>query len=181
MLLSILLINGCIYNAKNENNATYGKPINFTTYTDSEFNISIEYPADWEVVQNESRISFILPKKSKDGYTTLNIQALLSIDSGGKYESTENVVSDLMQQFQEKTKNLRINYKRESILGKSKGKELNVSYTLNDVNYTQTMIIAKENNYFYALTYFSPSAQYEEYTYTYIRAKNSFNSIGTKI
>ncbi len=127
------------------------------------------------------RISFILPKESKDGYPTLNIQALLSIDSGGKYESTENVVSDLVHQFQEKTKNLRINYKRESMLGKSKGKELNVSYTLNDVNYTQTMIIAKENNYFYALTYFSPSAQYEEYTYAYIRAKNSFNSIGTKI
>lgn len=50
------------------------------------------------------------------------MQTLLSIDSGGKYESTENVVSDLVQQFQEKTKNLRINYKRESMLGKSKGK-----------------------------------------------------------
>lgn len=34
ILLSMLLINGCIYNAKNDTNATYGKPINFTTYTD---------------------------------------------------------------------------------------------------------------------------------------------------
>lgn len=183
MLLLILLINGCIYNSENNTNATYNtKTTNFTTYTDTKFNLSVEYPSDWEIVQNESKVSFILPKKSKGAYTAINLQTLLSVDNGGKYKSTEDIISDLMQQFQQKTKNLIINYERESMLGRSKGKELSISYTLDDnINYAQTIIIAKEGNYFYALTYFSPSVQYDEYTYAYKHAKNSFKFEDIKI
>lgn len=177
IILLMLLISGCIQNNGNTTNTSYkAEPTNFTTYRDTNFNFSIEYPYGWEIVQNtKSKTSFILPKEYEGGYITLNMQILLSIDSGGTYKLTDNVISDLIQQLREKTKNLRINYERESMLGDSNGKEISVSYTLNDINYTQTQVIAKVDNYFYSFTYLSPSEHYEEYTHAYMRSKNSFN------
>ncbi|HEY9245509.1 MAG TPA: hypothetical protein VIO11_01555 [Candidatus Methanoperedens sp.] len=171
----MLVINGCIGNFENNtSNKLNSGTMYFKTYTDANFNYSIQYPGDWEIIRNKSKISFIYPKNSMDGYTTLNLQILLSPDNGGKYKSIEDVILDLEQQLQKITKNLKIIYERENMLGVSKGEELSVSYTLNDLNYTQTMIIAKAGSNFYVLTYFSPSARYEQYIYAYEQARKSF-------
>ena len=177
IILSIvisILVGGCIQNTEtSKDNKT--EHVEFVTYKDANFNFSVDYPGDWSIVQTtKSKTSFILPKQYKEGYVTLNMQIVLSIDNDGKYETIDDVITDLIQQFQENATDLRINYEKESMLGESKGKEISVSYTLHDTNCTQTTIITKIDNYFYVLIYFSPSKYHEKYINAYIHAKNSF-------
>lgn len=174
IILSIIisiLVGGCIRNTEtSKDNKT-----EFVTYKDANFDYSIDYPSDWGIIQTtKSKTSFILPKQYKEGYVTLNMQILLSIDNDGEYGTIDDVITDLIQQFQENATELRINYEKEYMFGESKGKEISVSYTLHNINCTQTTIITKINNIFYALIYFSPSKYHEKYINVYIHAKNSF-------
>lgn len=171
-----IIISGCTHSAININDTSRGSDgSSYLTYKDESFNFSIEYPKNWDMIQkNKSNVLFILPEKNEYGYITMNVQVLSSIDSGGKYGSIDGVVSDLIQQFHEKTNNLKVNYKRENILSGLKAKELSVSYTYNDMNYTQTQIIAKIDTYFYVITYFSSSKHYTEHLAEYEHAKSTF-------
>ncbi len=146
--------------------------ISYTTYTTAHF--TIDYPADWTVIPTESKILFVSKTGYEGGYITLTIQLLSLIESGGIYNSIDDVVMDLVQQFQEEGKNIsnvNISYENEEEVSGAKGKEVSISYTSHNISYTQTQIIAKKGKYFYALTYHAPSAYYSEQEEVYEYAK----------
>ncbi|MBE0524954.1 MAG: DcrB-related protein [Methanosarcinales archaeon] len=148
---------------------------NYLIYRDDSFNFSFEYPKNWDMIpKNKSNVLFISPNKNEYGYITMNLQILSSTGSGGKYSSIDEVISDLIQQLQENTNNLKINYKKETKLSGLKAKEVNVSYTYNDINYTQTQIIAKNDEYIYVITYFTSLEHYNEHLAEYEHAKSTF-------
>lgn len=150
--------------------------ISYTTYTTVHF--TIDYPADWTVIPAESKILFVSKTGYEGGYITLTIQLLSSIESGGIYNSTDDVVMDLVQQLQEGAKNVSnvsINYEQEEILSGTKGKEVSISYTAHNISYTQTQIIAKRGKYFYVLTYHAPLVYYGEHEEAYKHAKKGWN------
>ena len=153
-----------------------GQSINYTTYTTSNF--TIDYPADWTVIPTESKISFVSKTGYEGGYITLDIQLLSSSDSGGVYNSVDDVVTDLVQRFPGGAKNVSnvsINYEREEMLGGTKGKEVSISYISHNISYMQTQIIAKKGKYFYVLTYLTPSEYYGEYEGAYGYAKKHWD------
>lgn len=146
--------------------------INYTAYTTANF--TIDYPADWGVIPTSSKITFISKTGYEGGYITLSIQLLSSIESGGVYNSIDDVVTDLVQRFPGGAKdvsNVSINYEKEEMLDGTKGKEVSISYIAHNISYTQTQIIAKEGKYFYVLTYLAPSAHYGEQEEVYEYAK----------
>lgn len=146
--------------------------INYVTYTTANF--TIDYPADWTVIPAESKISFVSKTGYEGGYITLTIQLLSSIESGGIYHSIDDVVVDLVQQFQEEginISNVNTNYEKEEEVSGAKGKEVCISYISDNISYTQTQIIAKKGKYFYALTYHALSSHYSEQEEVYEHAK----------
>ncbi|MFZ2070751.1 MAG: hypothetical protein WAV32_03955 [Halobacteriota archaeon] len=160
----------------NNSNITHdgnrSKSINYATYTTANF--TIDYPADWTVFPTELKILFVSKTGYEGGYITLNVQLLSSIDSGGIYNSVDDVVADLVLRFPGGAKNVSnvsINYEREEMLGGTKGKEVSILYTSHNIRYTQTQIIAKKGKYFYVLTYLAPSAYYGEQEEAYEYAK----------
>ncbi len=163
----------CIHSKELINNTS--KENNYVVYKDEYFNISVEYPKNWNLYhKSKSNILFISPKKYDERYTTMNIQIMSSIDSGGKYGSIDDIISDLTQQFQERTNNSQVNFKREDMLGGSNAKEITFLYNYNGINYTQTQTITKIGTHFYALTYLSASKYYKEYIDVYKHAKSTF-------
>ncbi|KAF5433938.1 hypothetical protein C5S39_00610 [Candidatus Methanophagaceae archaeon] len=144
----------------------------YTTYTTANF--TINYPADWTVIPRASKIPFVSKTGYEGGYITLDIQLLSSSESGGIYNSVDDVMMDLVQRFLEDAKNVSdvcINYEKEEEGKGAKGKEVSISYVLHNINYTQTQIIAKKGKYFYVLTYHAPSAYYggQEKVYEYAK------------
>jgi hypothetical protein len=160
----------------NNSNITHdgnrSQSISYTTYTTANF--TIDYPADWTVIPTGLKILFVSKTGYEGGYITLDIQLLSSIESGGIYNSVDDVVADLVQRFPGGAKNVSnvsINYEREELLSGAKGKEVSILYTSNNISYTQTQIIAKKGKYFYVLTYLAPSAYYGEQEEVYEYAK----------
>ncbi|MCW7079448.1 MAG: hypothetical protein OCU22_10045 [Canidatus Methanoxibalbensis ujae] len=160
----------------NNSNITHdgnrNQSISYATYTTANF--TMDYPADWTVIPMASKIVFVSKTGYEGGYITLNIQLLSSVESGGIYNSVEDVVADLVQRFPGDVKNVSnvsINYEREEMLGGTKGIEISISYTAHNISYTQTQIIAQKGKYFYVLTYHAPTAYYGEYEEAYEYAK----------
>jgi len=160
----------------NNSNITHdgnrNQSISYTTYTTANF--TMNYPADWTVIPTTSKIVFVSKTGYEGGYITLDIQLLSSIESGGIYNSVDDVVADLVQRFPGDVKNVSnvsINYEREEMLGGAKGKEVSISYIAHNISYTQTQIIAQKGKNFYVLTYHAPSACYGEYEEAYEYAK----------
>lgn len=146
--------------------------ISYATYTTANF--TIDYPADWTVIPTASKFLFVSETGYKGGYITLNVQLLSSIESGGVYNSVDEVVADLVQRFPVGTKNVSdvsINYEQEEMLSGAKGKEVSISYILHNISYMQTQIIVRKGKYFYVLTYHAPSAYYggQEEVYEYAK------------
>lgn len=163
-------------NSINTHEGNRSQFINYTTYTNANF--TIDYPADWTVIPTESKISFVSKTGYEGGYITLDIQLLSSSDSGGVYNSVDDVVTDLVQRFPGGAKNVSnvsINYEREEMLGGTKGKEVSISYISHNISYMQTQIIAKKGKYFYVLTYLTPSEYYGEYEGAYGYAKKHWD------
>ena len=163
-------------NSNIAHNGNEKQSLGYTTYTTANF--TIDYPADWTVIPTRLKISFVSKTSYEGGYITLDIQLLSSIDSGGIYNSVDDVVADLVQRFPGGAKNVSnvsINYEKEVMLGGIKGKEVSILYTSNNISYTQTQIIAEEGKYFYVLTYLAPSAYYGEYEEAYEYARKHWN------
>ena len=160
----------------NNSNITHdgnrNQSISYATYTTANF--TMNYPADWTVIPTTSKIVFVSKTGYEGGYITLNIQLLSSVESGGIYNSVDDVVADLVQRFPGGVKNVSnvsINYEREEMLGGAKGKEVSISYIAHNISYMQTQIIAQRGKYFYVLTYHAPTAYYGEYEEAYEYAK----------
>jgi len=160
----------------NNSNITHdgnrNQSISYATYTTANF--TIDYPADWTVVPTASKFLFVSKKGYEGGYITLDIQLLSSIESGGIYNSVDDVVADLVQRFPGGAKNVSnvsINYEREEMLGGAKGIEISISYIAHNISYTQTQIIAQKRKYFYVITYHAPTTYYSEYEEAYEYAK----------
>jgi len=108
--------------------------ISYATYTTANF--TMNYPANWTVVPTASKILFVSKNGYEGGYITLDIQLLSSIESGGIYNSVDDVVADLVQRFPGGAKNVSnvtINYEREEMLGGAKGKEVSISYIAHNI------------------------------------------------
>lgn len=189
MLITSILISGCIQRTENNSSIVNGANHiknnskvhsicrNYTTYANADFNFSIDYPDDWTMVPMKSKITFLSPKQYEGGYITLTMQLLSSSDSGGTYNSVDDVIKDLIHQYKEHNENItnvNINYEREDILSGSAGKELSISYTLYGMNYTQTQIIARSGNFFYVIMYIAQSEHYNESADVYEYAKRHF-------
>ena len=171
-------VNSTGYVEKNSEARSTGR--NYTSYTNNEFNFSIDYPGDWNVVPLKSKITFISPNRYEGGHITLILQLLSSRDSGGTYNSVDDVINDLLVQYREHNENVSnvsVIYEREEMLSGYKGKELNISYNLYGMNYTQTQIIARGGNFFYAIMYIAQSEHYNEYTDVYDYSKRHFRII----
>lgn len=76
----------------------------YATYTTTNF--TINYPADWTVIPTASKILFVSKTRYEGGYVTLDIQLLSSSESGGIYNSVDDVMTDLVQRFLEDAKNV---------------------------------------------------------------------------
>ncbi|MCX9010123.1 MAG: hypothetical protein OIN66_03270 [Candidatus Methanoperedens sp.] len=166
------------YVEKNSEAGSSGR--NYTSYTNNEFNFSIDYPGDWNVVPMKSKITFISPNRYEGGHITLTLQLLSSRDSGGTYNSVDDVISDLLVQYREHNENVSnvsVIYEREEMLSGSKGKELNISYNLYGMNYTQTQIVARGGKFFYVIMYIAQSEHYNEYADVYEYSKRHFRLI----
>ncbi len=154
------------------NNRTY------YTYTNEEYNFSIDYPDDWSMLPDNSNssITFVSPKNFEGGYISMEMQLLFSVDSGGTYNSVDDVISDLIHEYEndKDISNLTINYEREEILSGFKGKELNISYNQYGFNYTQPHIIARGGKYFYMIVYVAQSEHYNEDADVYEYCKSNF-------
>ncbi len=180
MLIIIIVVSSRIQSAKyidNNSNAIHGADRNYTTYANTAFNFSVDYPNNWTMVPMESKIMFLSPTRYEGGYITLTIQLLYSINNGGTYSLADDVITDLMYRYREQIgniSNVSINYKREELLAGYKGKEICISFTANGMNHTQTQIIARGGNLFYVIAYQTQLEHYNEYVDVYEHAKKSF-------
>jgi hypothetical protein len=148
----------------------------YYTYVNNDPNFSINYPANWSMLPDISKITFLSQKHYEGGYFSMVMQLLSSSDSGGTYKSVDDVITDLVQKYKDNNNisNITINYERGDTLSGSQGKELNISYRQFGFNYTQTQIIARGGKYFYMIMYIAQSEHYSEYADVYEYSKSHF-------
>jgi hypothetical protein len=149
----------------------------YYTYVNKDPNFSINYPSDWMMLPDTSKLMFLSPPRPDvRGYFTMAMQLLSSSDSGGTYNTADDVLTDLMNQYKDNKNmsNITINYEREEVLSGYKGKELNISYSQYGFNYTHTQIVAKGGKYFYLISYVAESKHYNEYEDVYNYSKSHF-------
>ncbi len=148
----------------------------YYTYVNNDPNFSINYPADWSMLPEISKITFLSQKHYEGGYFSMVMQLLSSSDSGGTYKTVDDVITDLVQKYRDNKNisNITINYEREETISGYQGKELNISYRQFGFNYTQPQIIAKGGKYFYMIMYIAQSEHYNEYADVYNYTKGHF-------
>jgi len=128
--------------------------LDFNTYIDPTYYISVGYPIMYSYEQNDLSVVFT----SDSSYMYYVLEVLLTSNKGGTYSSLEDVQADYLS-------NLR-SYGAE-LLGSASGQidgydalDFAISYTIDGDEYINRYIVGTEGTYFYVLQIIAPSNEY---------------------
>lgn len=151
---------------KNINLMTSDSAINLPKkFTNKNSGYSIQYPGNWDYQQPDPATVVIGGKQGTKSFdSTVNIQTVLTKESGGKYQSTKQLLDNLKKQAQEFTKNTQF-YIEDSITIEErpdrpamKGLYTELTFTNNGKKYQQLVFVflRPDNKVFYIWTFTSP-------------------------
>jgi hypothetical protein len=148
------------------------------------FGYTIKYPSDWVYEKSNDYTVVFSGKPGTDAYySTVTIQTLASVKSGGKYSGVDDVVNDFRNQLNSAqnvtvTDTEKFEFTAEGVQTVT-GKMFCAAYTLRGENSKQLQIVVPraDGKAFYAFAYTSPVAQYETYTPIYRAMLDSWTII----
>lgn len=133
---------------------------------------SMNYPADWEYTQPDAWSVVFGGKKGTDAYdSTVNIQVILTKQSGGKYATLKEMLDSLKKQAVTQAKDTKFIAEDNIDLDKTanrmamKGRYVVFTFTYDGKQYQQMQFVFLRNdgNAFYAWAYTSPLETYQIY------------------
>ncbi len=141
-------------------------------FMDKTFNYSVVLPGEYygKKAADETKILFYSNNETKK-YCTLNIQIVPSRDVGGAYNSTEDIKEHLVEQIGN-YENLTEKKLKTGVSQKVDAYEITLYEK--DTNIKRTVMIAKNNKYFYIITYISTSEYYANAYEDYRKMIQSF-------
>lgn len=134
-------------------------------FTNNDSGYSIQYPGNWQYQQPDAATVVIGGKQGTKSFdSTVNIQTVLTKESGGKYQSTKQLLDNLKKQAQEFTKNTQF-YIEDNITIEErpdrpamKGLYTELTFTNNGKKYQQLVFVflRPDKKVFYIWTFTSP-------------------------
>lgn len=134
-------------------------------FTNNDSGYSIQYPGNWDYQQPDAATVVIGGKQGTKSFdSTVNIQTVLTKESGGKYTSPRQLLDNLKKQAQELTKNTQF-YIDDSITiderpdrPAMKGLFTELTFTNNGKKYQQLVFVflRPDKKVFYIWTFTSP-------------------------
>lgn len=134
-------------------------------FTNHDSGYSIQYPGNWDYQQPDPATVVIGGKQGTKSFdSTVNIQTVLTKESGGKYQSTKQLLDNLKKQAREFTKNTQF-YIEDSITiderpdrPAMKGLYTELTFTNNGKKYQQLVFVflRPDKKVFYIWTFTSP-------------------------
>lgn len=145
---------------------------------------SIKYPSDWEYEQPSKNIVVFSGKKDTPTYyTTVNIQTILTKQSGGKYTNVKELIGSLKKQalaLATKVKFIQegeVSFTSPQTHKKIKGRALVMTFSMKKNNFKQLQLVflREDGKLFYAIIYTAPSDRFNT-DFPIVRAMyNSWN------
>ncbi len=139
------------------------------TYTNTTARYSVKYPTSWQAVpKNETTVLISGMEGRESFYSTVNIQALPTKESGGVYENAEALLEDLKSQLKNDTSsNITGEMSFDYALGDKtvKGYKFIAEYDFEEDKFKQlqTVIPSSDGNYIFALAFTAPPDLYDRY------------------
>ncbi|RDI37274.1 hypothetical protein [Aquicella lusitana] len=140
------------------------------TYDNQDSRYSIKYPTNWEYqIPAQGTVVFSGVEGTSAYYATVNIQTVLSKQTGGDFETVEAFMADIKKQALDEFQNAIFLDSGPISLSmpdgtEVKGEFLTFTYDYNGIAFKQWQVVLLRNDeqVFYAWAYTSPAAQYEE-------------------
>jgi hypothetical protein len=151
---------------KNINLVTADSAINLPKkFTNHDSGYSIQYPGNWDYQQPDAATVVIGGKQGTKSFdSTVNIQTVLTKESGGKYQSIKQLLDNLKKQAQEFTKNTQFYIENSITIDERpdrpamKGLYTELTFTNNGKKYQQLVFVflRPDKKVFYIWTFTSP-------------------------
>ncbi len=137
-------------------------------YENVDSRYTIDYPANWDVDASEKgTVIFSGPKNTPSFYSTINIQTVLTKNSGGEYKTIKLFMDDIKHQAMAQSPNTKFLESGSFNVKDVKGIDLKGAYMLFTYSYKnvvfkqwQIVVLRNDNQVFYAWAYTSPMDQY---------------------
>ena len=139
------------------------------TFQEGAFGFTMRYPDDWVYEASGYTVIFSGKKDTAAYYSTVNIQNLASIKSGGTYENVDSVISDFKQQL-ETASNTKVYSEKTFVYTMEDGEKLTGGQFTAEYTYQgeafkliQVAVPRSDGKAFYAWAYTSPIGQFDTY------------------
>ncbi|MFH0969096.1 MAG: DUF4864 domain-containing protein [Patescibacteria group bacterium] len=155
-----------------ENKSASVNSSDMNTFSDATLGYSIQYPKDWTYEKPDNvTVVFRGPKEKNMSDVTVNVQNLASVNRGGKYTDSGDVVKDLKKQVQSMDKSAVIGDSQDINLKRADGLELiaksfAMAFTYQGQKYKQLQIVVPHGDSltFHAWAYRAPFDNFDKYS-----------------
>lgn len=139
-------------------------------YDSTESRYTIQYPSSWEYeVTNDGTVIFSGRRGSPAYFSTVNIQTVLTLKSGGDFKTVAAFMADIKQQAKNQSPNVKFLEQGpiqlfDKGIGKEKGEYAIFTYRFKgqDFKQWQVVVLRDDGQVFYAWAYTAPVKQYDD-------------------
>ncbi len=138
------------------------------TYHDTGSNFTLKHPSDWELDQTNPSVVMVKKVQQGPGFANVNIQKVLTKQSGGEYANVDEFLSSIETQGKAEFTDFKLLGENSEALpsnpDKVKGKSITFSYKHNGIDIKQLQIILMEEDgkHFYMWGYTASSDEYDK-------------------